>query len=109
MVVYKLTIADTVEERILNLQEIKRTLAKAALEGGKSAAKLSMADILALFRHDNHGPDVIDATPSQGGMSSVLGRNSQTSQASSDRAAPRSRPGATGQRREEHPLYGRRW
>jgi SNF2 family DNA or RNA helicase len=50
--VYRLTIADSVEERILRLQDAKRALANAALEGGKAVAKLSMKDILALFRHD---------------------------------------------------------
>jgi hypothetical protein len=50
--VYRLTIADSVEERILRLQDAKRALANAALEGGKAVAKLSMQDIMALFRHD---------------------------------------------------------
>jgi hypothetical protein len=109
VVVYKLTIADTVEERILKLQETKRSLATAALEGGKSAAKLSMADVLALFRHGNHGPDVIDSTPTLGGISSILGINSGTSQPQTERVVSRSRPADSGQRREEHRLYGRRW
>jgi SNF2 family DNA or RNA helicase len=59
--VYRLTIADSVEERILRLQDAKRALANAALEGGKAVAKLSMKDILALFRHDAEaewGPDL---------------------------------------------------
>ncbi|MCJ1463870.1 hypothetical protein MMC07_002479 [Pseudocyphellaria aurata] len=51
VVVYKLTIANTVEERILALQEKKRALAEAAIEG-KAVGKLSMKDILNLFRHD---------------------------------------------------------
>jgi SNF2 family DNA or RNA helicase len=50
--VYRLTIAGSVEERILRLQDAKRALANAALEGGKAVAKLSMQDIMALFRHD---------------------------------------------------------
>ena len=51
--VYKLTIANTVEERILELQEKKRALANAAIGGdGKAAGKLSMNDILNLFRRD---------------------------------------------------------
>jgi SNF2 family DNA or RNA helicase len=50
--VYRLTIADSVEERILRLQDAKRALTSAALEGGKAVAKLSMQDIMALFRHD---------------------------------------------------------
>jgi len=63
VVVYRLTIHGTVEERILDLQEAKRKLAKAAIEGGKAKMNLDMKDILALFRrdaeheepHDPHG------------------------------------------------------
>lgn len=40
------------EERILDLQEKKRELAKAAIEGGKAVGKLNMKDILQLFRRD---------------------------------------------------------
>ncbi len=52
VVVYRLTIHGTVEERILDLQEAKRKLAKAALEGGKAKMNLDMKDVLALFRRD---------------------------------------------------------
>lgn len=58
VVVYKLTVAGSVEERILKLQEQKRELAKAAFGDGDGglgkakAAKLSMKDILYLFRRD---------------------------------------------------------
>ena len=53
MVIYKLTIANTVEERILDLQEKKRTLAEQAIEGGmrKDAFKLGVKEMLDLFRH----------------------------------------------------------
>jgi hypothetical protein len=47
--VYKLTVKDTVEERILNLQDRKRQLANAAIEGKVSAGKLTMRDMMALF------------------------------------------------------------
>jgi hypothetical protein len=50
--VYRLSIHDSVEERILELQEAKRKLAAAALEGGKAMGKLSMQDMLALFKRD---------------------------------------------------------
>ncbi|KKY24365.1 putative snf2 family helicase [Phaeomoniella chlamydospora] len=57
VIVYKLTIANTVESRILNLQDKKRELANATIEGagaGKKgeAAKLTLGDMLALFRRD---------------------------------------------------------
>jgi hypothetical protein len=73
VVVYKLTIAGTVESEIVKLQESKRQLAHAALEGGKSAGKLDMADILRLFRHDAHIHDIIDSNPSLGGMGRIIG------------------------------------
>jgi len=52
--VYRITIRDSVEERILLLQEKKRELAKAAIEGGgmKGGAKLTMTDIMGLFRRE---------------------------------------------------------
>ncbi|EEP76292.1 conserved hypothetical protein [Uncinocarpus reesii 1704] len=50
--VYKMTIRDTVEARILDLQERKRELASATIEGKTAASKLTMNDMLALFRHD---------------------------------------------------------
>lgn len=50
--VYRLSIQNSVEERILELQEAKRKLATAALEGGKAIGKLSMKDILALFKRE---------------------------------------------------------
>lgn len=49
--IYKLSIKDTVEERILKLQEKKRALAKAALEGSKlvKGNKLDAKEIWFLF------------------------------------------------------------
>ncbi|KAJ7632980.1 SNF2 family N-terminal domain-containing protein [Roridomyces roridus] len=49
--IFKLKIDATVEDRILDLQEKKRELAKAALSGDKiKNMKLGMEDLLALFR-----------------------------------------------------------
>jgi len=47
--VYRLVARDTVEERILALQEKKRSLAVAALDGGDPSATLTRDDLLALF------------------------------------------------------------
>jgi len=49
--VYKLVVPDTVEDRILELQEKKRELAKAALEGGKlvKGNKIDMGELVKLF------------------------------------------------------------
>jgi len=53
VVVYKFTIKDTVEERILDLQEKKRELAKATIEGKKGGMKnLSLQDMMKLFGRD---------------------------------------------------------
>ncbi|KAH7018696.1 SNF2 family N-terminal domain-containing protein [Macrophomina phaseolina] len=60
VVVYKLTIRKTVEERILDLQEAKRKLANAAIEGGKAINKLSMKDIMNLFRRDAEHEHPVD-------------------------------------------------
>lgn len=57
MNIYKLTIEETIEQRILDLQESKRQLAAAALSGDKiKNSKLGLEDILALFRF-NHDVD----------------------------------------------------
>jgi len=47
--VYRLVAADTVEERILVLQERKRGLAAAALESGEVGARLAREDLLELL------------------------------------------------------------
>ncbi|EFX03815.1 snf2 family helicase [Grosmannia clavigera kw1407] len=81
--VYKLTIADTVEQRILELQAKKRLLAAHALEesaggsrggrGGKGvnkkeALKLGLKELMDLFRHDARGqPGDPDDVPGMAG------------------------------------------
>ncbi|KIK68310.1 hypothetical protein GYMLUDRAFT_68180 [Collybiopsis luxurians FD-317 M1] len=55
--IYKLKIDNTVEDRILELQEKKRELARAALSGDKiKNMRLGMDELLALFR-PGHGED----------------------------------------------------
>jgi superfamily II DNA or RNA helicase len=49
VLVQRLVAADTVEERLLTLQEKKRALAHAALDGGQQAAGLTRDDLLALL------------------------------------------------------------
>ncbi len=49
--IYKLTIENTVEQRILALQEGKRALTAAALSGDRlKNLKLGLEDLMALFR-----------------------------------------------------------
>jgi superfamily II DNA or RNA helicase len=49
VIVYRLVARDTVEERILALQEKKRALADVALAGGAAAAAITRAELLALL------------------------------------------------------------
>ena len=49
MFVYRLVARDTVEERILALQEKKRALMDAALGDGAAAAGLTKQDLMALL------------------------------------------------------------
>ncbi|EIW53650.1 uncharacterized protein TRAVEDRAFT_133687 [Trametes versicolor FP-101664 SS1] len=56
--IYKLCVPDTVEQRILELQEKKRALAAAALSGDKyKNMRLGIDDLVALFRADGHDDD----------------------------------------------------
>lgn len=57
VIVYKLTVENTVEERILELQEKKRLLAAAAIESGakKEGLKLGLNEMLELFKHMGSG------------------------------------------------------
>ncbi|KAL9120155.1 MAG: hypothetical protein Q9187_003290 [Circinaria calcarea] len=108
VIVYKITIANSVEERILDLQEKKRALAEAAIEG-KAVGKLSMDDILKLFRreaehddrHEDHGlgargrilPPAVEG---------VNGGKRVTPPAME-------RPKDKGKAVREDPIYARRW
>ncbi|KAI0768279.1 SNF2 family N-terminal domain-containing protein [Trametes elegans] len=59
--IHKLCVPDTVEQRILELQEKKRALAAAALSGDKSKnLRLGIDDLVALFRADGHEDDEED-------------------------------------------------
>ncbi|KAF2719179.1 hypothetical protein K431DRAFT_286911 [Polychaeton citri CBS 116435] len=115
--VYRLTIRNTVEQRILELQERKRELAAAAIEGGKAIGKLSMQDIMRLFgadaEHGRHNEDdklmwqkfggddrLLDGTSSQG--------SSQIKELASNGKGRGLKPGKAAQGRE-HDVYGRRW
>lgn len=118
--VYRLTIADSVEARILELQEKKRELAKAAIEGGKAVGKLSMQDILSLFRHDAeysgaHGEKDREYAAKFGSDARLLdgpgaGHDGVGNAMGSQGSSSQRRVGkAGGERRQEHAVYGRRW
>ncbi|OAA50592.1 SNF2-related protein [Metarhizium rileyi] len=95
VVVYKLTVADSVEERIVDLQNKKRELAEQTIEGGarKEAMKLGLSEMIDLFRPGNHHQDVPPG-PLE------------------DRRMPAERNAGVLRRkpvREESAVFGRRW
>ena len=113
--VYKLTIANTVEARILDLQEKKRALAQAAIGGdSKAAGKLTMKDILNLFRRDAEHDTSHEADPTLGTKTRVLTTAGSGSSAANDRGwqSMRVTPPVMDREnvtRKEDPVYGRRW
>ncbi|KOC12823.1 putative SNF2 family helicase/ATPase [Aspergillus flavus AF70] len=121
--IYKLIIKDTVEERIIDLQERKRELANVTIEGKTAAAKLTMNDMMALFGRDAESRFTgergnIDLTQSTRLLSAADENNysnSQSSdkpktQASHSSSRDRNRqPEKRGGRRGEDSVFGRRW
>ncbi|KAF2874541.1 SNF2 family N-terminal domain-containing protein [Massariosphaeria phaeospora] len=109
--VYRLSIHNSVEERILELQEAKRKLATAALEGGKAIGKLSMKDILALFKRDaefdtKHVDDGAERdifARRKVLESSVPGEGSEKTESEKRRKA-----GSLGFKKQEDSVWGRR-
>ena len=126
VIVYKITIKDSVEERILALQEKKRELARAAIESGgaKNAGKLGMQEIMQLFRRDAEV-----AIPVSNGARNGLGalgervrvldspRKNSSSRTVGDgtdipeqrRATSGNGPVNRGVKRSEDSVFGRRW
>ncbi|KAL3422004.1 SNF2 family helicase [Phlyctema vagabunda] len=113
VIVYKITIKDSVEERILDLQEKKRELANQTIEGGpkNNAGKLGMKEILQLFRRDaeSTGPPS-SANYDLGAKPRILKErvieNSGPGPESSER---RSTPPIRTSKAKEDPVYARRW
>jgi hypothetical protein len=113
--VYRLSIHNSVEERILELQEAKRKLANAALEGGKAIGKLSMGDILKLFRREaEYEPDSVDKVEDQTmyGRTRVLENGGERDRAAETTAPrPPRKAGSLGFKKEgrkDDSVYGRR-
>lgn len=126
VIVYKITIKDSVEERILDLQEKKRELANQTIEGGKGGAgKLGMKEILQLFRRDaEHAPPKPDAAQYDlGGKPRILKESSVASGSGSGASSREASVVMMSERRvtppaearpkpavaKEDALYGRRW
>lgn len=114
VIVHKLTIKGSVEERILELQDKKRELSKHTIEGqkGLGAGKLTLKDMMRLFRHDAETDAMLDMIGMKDGRS-LLDRDSESTSSASTRIPDeprRQRPQwqKTGERKED-PIYGRRW
>ena len=108
VVVYRLTVAVSVEERILELQDRKRALAGAAIEG-REVAKLSMKDILNLFKHGEEHDATGHPKPTQPwAAEEVHGGLTANAQGSGVTGKERRKVGPSG-RQADDPVYGRRW
>jgi len=103
VIVYKMTIKDTVEERILDLQDKKRQLADATIEGKTAAAKLTMEDMLKLFRHDAESTHQVDGI----GLDLLAGGRGVMKEGGKAGLEKGDLSGM--QRKPEHAVYGRRW
>jgi hypothetical protein len=98
VIVYKITVENTVEERILNLQERKRQLAEHTIEGSmkKEGFKLGVQEMLDLFKHVGHS----DGNDEDDGVAFGASQDLPDSLASM-RAKPKPR--------KDHEVFGRRW
>ncbi|KAI0434215.1 SNF2 family N-terminal domain-containing protein [Xylaria sp. FL1042] len=123
VIVYKLTVENTVEERILELQEKKRLLAETAIENGakKESLKLGLKEMLDLFKHMGSGSDgsrgdgnggkrrdYDSADDSVATGDSFVVDDSVVSDVNSSRLSMRSNTSKP-QRNQESDVWGRRW
>ncbi|KAI1473089.1 SNF2 family N-terminal domain-containing protein [Daldinia caldariorum] len=111
VVVYKLIVENSVEERILELQEKKRLLAEATIEGGarKESLKLGLKEMMDLFGHV--GRESVGSAVSRGSYDSEERFNSVVRQdVTRTLAGMRSKKaGPKTSRNDESSVYGRRW
>ena len=114
VVVYKMTVRDTVEARIIALQERKRALAEATIEGKSEASKLSMKELMGLFDHKAES----DERHRDEGFGKKIGllagggdeeyKSTRADSSTFDvKLVPR--PKDIHARGKEHEVYGRRW
>lgn len=125
--VYRLTVQHTVEAEILLLQERKRELAAAAIEGStkSSVAALSWQELLGLFKHDSgeaEGPPLQTEEDREmwekfgsdrrllegpgGGFEQVGGLMERNEDLAGGRTKPKQ---GVGKAYREHEVFGRRW
>ncbi|KAK7953734.1 SNF2 family domain-containing protein [Apiospora saccharicola] len=113
VIVYKITVENTVEERILELQDKKRLLAEQAIEGGmrKGALKLGVNEMMELFRPGGGiggGREQREITPYEDddAANRVL---EDTRMLHSIRGDINARQKPNKSRAQENTVYGRRW
>ncbi|KAL4754526.1 hypothetical protein BDW72DRAFT_213929 [Aspergillus terricola var. indicus] len=114
--IYKMIIKDTVEERILDLQERKRELANVTIEGKTAAAKLTMNDMMALFGRDAEsrytgGQSSLEFSPQKGSLLRSDYESSNPSRSNGALEGSRDRKGKQERRvpSTENSVYARRW
>ncbi|KAI1769337.1 SNF2 family N-terminal domain-containing protein [Hypoxylon sp. FL1150] len=113
VVVYKLTVENSVEERIVELQDKKRLLAETAIEGGargKEGLKLGLKEMMDLFRHVGRGGlgtghDVDERLP----FNDVVHNDVNIMASMASMRSKNSQGQGQGQRKNESSVYGRRW
>ncbi|TKA67604.1 hypothetical protein B0A55_09783 [Friedmanniomyces simplex] len=114
--VYRLTVRDSVEEKILALQERKRELANVAIEGAAgNINKLTMKEILGLFKHDavhssaEHDEADREMMRKFGGDTRLLEGNDAGLTLGRDGLGTLARKEVRPERVKEHDVFGRRW
>lgn len=113
-----MVVKSTVEERIVDLQNRKRELANATIEGKSAAGKLTMRDMMALFGRDAESKH--DDTDTQNTLNfnkhtrllssaddDVLAVSSQSSGYSDPRV--QDRRNQSNRSTPDDSVYGRRW
>jgi hypothetical protein len=111
-----MVIKGTVEERIVALQDRKRELANATIEGKTGAGKLTMRDMMALFGRDAESRFTDNQSTLDFNQPTRLLNNGETetgpstSQTSSNSdLRSRGREFKANKPRTEDSVYGRRW
>ncbi|KAJ6127001.1 hypothetical protein N7523_002613 [Penicillium sp. IBT 18751x] len=109
--IYRMIIKNTVEERIVDLQDRKRELAKMTIEGKSAAGKLTMGDMMALFGRDAESKfqdkqGTLDFKAPTGLLRAA--DEPTVAPKRSDSRDSNRRPGSNRSRPEDS-VYGRRW
>lgn len=115
--IYRMVIKGSVEERIVALQDRKRELANATIEGKTAAGKLTVRDMMALFGRDAESRYTDNQSTLEFNQPTRLLNTADetepviSSSRESTQSDPR-RPGRESQPnrlRNEDSVYGRRW